>query len=106
MFAQNRDEVGMCIALVRKERLAKFLRQCELAVKGLLLRRMRGVVAEVIPPAFPTATTCGARASSLSSPRRSALEFVRVMRVHAGRGEQALRVRTCQCDRLHRSRQA
>src|SRR5580700_2637700 len=100
MLAQNRDEVGMCIALVQKERLAKFLRQCELAVKSLLLRRMRGVVAEVIQPAFPDGyhLRCARQFSELTQALRA--QFVRVMRVHAGRGEQALRVRTSQCDRL------
>ena len=103
VLAQDRDEIGVRIALVQKQRLAGVDRDVELALERPALRRARREIAEVVQPAFAD------RHHFRPHDQRAHLGiglggvFGRVVRMHAGGRVQHARVRAREFERLRRA---
>src|SRR6202050_167524 len=89
----------MRVALVQEHRLADASGQLELAMEGLLLRRGRREIAEIVQPAFAHRHDFIVTGELLEFNSGRGAELVRVVRVNSGGGEQSPRMGACERDR-------
>ena len=98
----HRHEVGVRVALVQEQRLSVFRCQLQLALERLALGRTRRKIAEVVQTAFAHRQHLRVRVQGAHLGVAFVGVFQRVVRVHAGGGEQKARMRLGQGQRLGR----
>jgi hypothetical protein len=88
VLTQDRDEIGVCIALVKKNRLADLHGELQLAMEGRLLDGAGRQIAVVVESAFAYRYHLPQRCELTQVRQQSIAELARMMRMNTRCGEQ------------------
>ena len=105
VFAQDRQELLVRVALVEEHRLAQLHGEVELSPERCELRRARRKIAKIVQPALADRDDLRLRGEGRELLQRRLVEFARMMRMNARRATKALRIAADQLDGGARARQ-